>query len=271
MALIKCPNCGQDISDKAEKCPHCGSVLIKKEAVIKEIRCEECGTVLSETDEVCPNCGCPVTKEQPTIEAPQKVEVTNVRLTVDKKKKKIAVVLIILVILAAVAFAGLKVVSSNNAKKTYAENYKEIIYLMISGASDAETACNLIRDVWYNTIYEEADPATDKYTKSEYGIFYDDFNTSLMNLMESTEFSSNIKDIKDNQEQVQNLMKGMKNPPEEYEDAYDALKTFYDSYTKLVNLAINPTGNLTNYTSSFNNADTDTLNAYKAAALYMED
>nr|DAL07403.1 MAG TPA: LysW biosynthesis protein LysW [Bacteriophage sp.] len=24
MALIKCPNCGQDISDKAEKCPHCG-------------------------------------------------------------------------------------------------------------------------------------------------------------------------------------------------------------------------------------------------------
>lgn len=24
MALIKCPNCGQDISDKAEKCPNCG-------------------------------------------------------------------------------------------------------------------------------------------------------------------------------------------------------------------------------------------------------
>ena len=24
MALIKCPECGQQISDKAEKCPHCG-------------------------------------------------------------------------------------------------------------------------------------------------------------------------------------------------------------------------------------------------------
>ena len=24
MSLIKCPECGQQISDKAEKCPHCG-------------------------------------------------------------------------------------------------------------------------------------------------------------------------------------------------------------------------------------------------------
>ncbi len=24
MALIKCPECGNSISDKAEKCPHCG-------------------------------------------------------------------------------------------------------------------------------------------------------------------------------------------------------------------------------------------------------
>ena len=24
MALIKCPECGESISDKAEKCPHCG-------------------------------------------------------------------------------------------------------------------------------------------------------------------------------------------------------------------------------------------------------
>jgi len=29
MAIIKCPECGKEISDKAEKCPHCG-VKIKK-------------------------------------------------------------------------------------------------------------------------------------------------------------------------------------------------------------------------------------------------
>lgn len=29
MALIKCPNCGHEISDKAEKCPHCGINLME--------------------------------------------------------------------------------------------------------------------------------------------------------------------------------------------------------------------------------------------------
>ena len=31
MALISCPNCGKQISEKAEICPGCGYVLKKKE------------------------------------------------------------------------------------------------------------------------------------------------------------------------------------------------------------------------------------------------
>lgn len=30
MALIQCPECGHDISDKAEKCPNCGYKIEKK-------------------------------------------------------------------------------------------------------------------------------------------------------------------------------------------------------------------------------------------------
>ena len=30
MALIKCPECGIDVSDKADKCPKCGYPLIEK-------------------------------------------------------------------------------------------------------------------------------------------------------------------------------------------------------------------------------------------------
>ena len=29
MAMIKCPECGQEISDKAKKCIHCGKILVK--------------------------------------------------------------------------------------------------------------------------------------------------------------------------------------------------------------------------------------------------
>ena len=30
MALIKCPECGKEISDQAEFCPHCGYPIKKK-------------------------------------------------------------------------------------------------------------------------------------------------------------------------------------------------------------------------------------------------
>ena len=102
-------------------------------------------------------------------------------------------------------------------------------------------------------------------------MFYDDFNTSLLMLMLSDSFTSDIDDIKSNQEQVQKMMKDMKNPPEGYADAYDALKDFYDAYTKLVNLAVDPSGNLSSYTSEFNEADSETMNTYRAALLYVED
>ena len=49
------------------------------------------------------------------------------------------------------------------------------------------------------------------------------------------------------------------------------MKNFYDAYTKLVGLATDPSGNLSSYTSNFNDADSETLNTYKAALLYLED
>ena len=35
MALIKCPECGKEISDKAVSCPHCGFPISKEE--VKDI------------------------------------------------------------------------------------------------------------------------------------------------------------------------------------------------------------------------------------------
>lgn len=202
---------------------------------------------------------------------PQKVEVTNVKLSVNKKKVKIIRGVAIVIVAVIIAVVGIKLISEKNAKKEYVDNYEKLIYLILDGASDAESAGGLIHDVWYNTIYEEDDSKTDKYTKDSNGEFYDDFNISLMMLMLSDSFTSDIDDIKRNQEQVQKMMKDMKNPPEGYEDAYDALKDFYNAYTKLVNLAIDPSGNLSGYTSDFNEADSETMNTYKAALLYVED
>lgn len=32
MALVKCPRCGKEISDQAEKCPNCGLVVKRQKS-----------------------------------------------------------------------------------------------------------------------------------------------------------------------------------------------------------------------------------------------
>ncbi|BFU76931.1 hypothetical protein ALC152_01460 [Arcobacter sp. 15-2] len=38
MALIKCEECGNQISDKADKCLHCGNPINKKKILLKTIQ-----------------------------------------------------------------------------------------------------------------------------------------------------------------------------------------------------------------------------------------
>ena len=66
-------------------------------------------------------------------------------------------------------------------------------------------------------------------------------------------------------------MKELKDPPEQYKDAYDDLRAFYASYIELTNLAINPTGSLKDFKSRFNDADTKTINGYERMKLYFEE
>lgn len=53
MALIKCPECGREVSDKATACPHCGFNIANLN------HCEECNAIISESEASCPECGCP--------------------------------------------------------------------------------------------------------------------------------------------------------------------------------------------------------------------
>lgn len=61
MAMIQCPECGQEISDKAKKCINCGKVLIEEGVPTKF--CSECGKEISVDVKECPFCGFPVEQE----------------------------------------------------------------------------------------------------------------------------------------------------------------------------------------------------------------
>lgn len=56
MALIKCSECGNEISSSAKFCPQCG-------ASNEQHFCPECGVKLKGTEINCPECGFPLTKK----------------------------------------------------------------------------------------------------------------------------------------------------------------------------------------------------------------
>ncbi|MBQ4550349.1 MAG: zinc ribbon domain-containing protein [Oscillospiraceae bacterium] len=279
MALIKCSHCEKEISDKAKVCPQCGQpvVLVTPAPEEKPILCEECGTEIPEGVDACPNCGCPVSINDEIVEeTPQKVEVTAVNLPkMNQNTKKYIIIASVAVLAIIIAFfVGNKMKEQKLAEEAaqrsanYASSLKTASYTMLLGAIDAEDAGNLIKSVWYNAIYEEYDSETNKYTRPNG--YYVDFNDALSNLFSDHDFSSKVSSIESNQELVAELMKDLKNPPEEYEDAYEAIKELYDAYTALTNLATNPTGSLQTFSQTFNEADTAVANCYDAMNLYID-
>lgn len=121
MAMIVCPHCGEQVSEKAKKCVHCGEILILEE----KKHCTECGVELEEGMTECPNCGCPVddTIGQETDEKPQKVEVTGVKVT--KKIKVIIGIVIALLVVGGGTVFGVTQYQKKKAAEEYAQRVEE--------------------------------------------------------------------------------------------------------------------------------------------------
>lgn len=225
MALIKCPECNSDISDKSA---------------------------------FCPQCGYPINGERqyPGIDGPQKVELTSVNLSKPKSLIRVIGLVLTIVMVSLIAFFGIKKNNELKAQKefettfnTYIDSLQVLQIEMLNGAADAEDLTNLISMVWKNAIYEERDPLTDKYTRTTYG-FVDDFNIALGNLFRDSTTRSTVSDIEDGQLAVQNAMKELQNPPLGLEKAYDTLSELFLAYRSYTDLAVSPSGSLQSFNES---------------------
>ena len=61
MAIIKCPECGHQVSDKAATCPSCGVGIAGNITT-----CPECGEIVFKDLTLCPNCHCPLIQDSST-------------------------------------------------------------------------------------------------------------------------------------------------------------------------------------------------------------
>lgn len=136
MAIIQCPECGQEISDKAKKCIHCGKILIEEKIPTKI--CSECGKEVPINEEECPYCGCPF--EETVNEDITLAEKTE---PVEKSKKKSKKIIILIAALVVIVLAVLI------PKFTY----KHAVSLLEQGKyEDANKILNVIR--WYSDVDE---------------------------------------------------------------------------------------------------------------------
>ena len=186
MALIKCPECGKEISDNSTKCIHCGSPIKNEKQnkkllfiiiVILFIACIIAGIIIKVNND----------KKQKELEEQERI--------IENKRK---------------------------AENEYKQNIDEVIDLMLDGGITAEEVGNLTYDVWYNSIWEKKDNKTNKYTMKN-GKFNDDFNTSLSNLFNDKSYKENIEKIEKNRTDVKSYMDRLKNPPNKYVSEYDEI------------------------------------------------
>ena len=61
--IIKCPECGHQVSDRAKTCPSCGVDIAGKVT-----RCPDCGEYIFKDDLECPNCHCSINAAAPESE-----------------------------------------------------------------------------------------------------------------------------------------------------------------------------------------------------------
>jgi len=116
MAIIKCPECGRQISDKAPVCPNCGVEISGKITT-----CPECGEVYFTEKNECPNCHGNTNN---ATESDNKNDLDNNRQ--DKTKKKsggktiFAVSFVIALLICGIGFYMYKDAKDTRENEEYA-------------------------------------------------------------------------------------------------------------------------------------------------------
>ena len=285
MALIKCPNCGNSISDQSTNCIYC-NYKIKV--------CPECGNTINEECDICPKCGFPIGSQSPN----NKSSVSTQKSPVNNTKKIIIGALALCVLIGAVF--GIKASLSNKENRDksnsvnvveesdskndkikedakshieeeskllqekdlaeYKVNYSSAMVSMLEGAEISNDCCVKILKVWGNSIWEEHDDETDKYTYN--GTEFYDFNTALDNLYSDPDFSASLESLYDNKDEVMRAIKKLNKYPDGMEYSYELIKEGYDSYKKLYNLATSPDGSFNSYSDEFSDATDNFMDVF---------
>ena len=248
MALINCPNCNKEISDKAKVCVGCGHQILDDANTEKRmVTCPECGGIADSLTDICSNCGYPLNSLGIKADEKQKSK------SIFKKKWFWISAICFMLLISIVLFVA------NRARN---ENYNIEICTavdeMMAVSADAENVGNQICSVWNNAIFDKDNENTAKYTSGT-----KDFNEALSNLFADEEFTGKITSIRNKQSEIDTYLGKLKNPPEKFEDAYDEFKELYYAYSDYVDFVILCKGSYNTYTEDLSKKSSALMENYR--------
>ena len=138
MALIKCNECGKEISDKAKVCSNCG---FENSLII----CPECKKEIKDSVNTCPNCGYEIKKE-------------------NKKKNKLPLIIGVIILIIVAGIIGFIILNHHNNSikgqfdKILSSNKTEVIFFERKGNTESDQFKELLdndlkeQGVSYTTI-----------------------------------------------------------------------------------------------------------------------
>lgn len=197
--------------------------------------------------------------EEPQQEVTQEPEIKKKS---SKKKKWIFSIVTVLLLIGAGVGTYLYIDKKN---KELAEEYEADIELVadkiISSGSVAEDMINNYSSVWHDAIYEDFYQIDGEYVS--------DFNEAIQIQYAKHSTEGLNKVIEDDLENIKSDIKDLNDPPEEFEDAYEALLNLYKSYSSFANLALTPDGSLTTYNETTNSLGSEVVSNYEEFSLKM--
>lgn len=228
------------------------------------IKCPECGKEVSESEDICKNCGYPLHQskimnmndDSASKDILQSTESKNPDIDNSKKKsRKICFLFFLVIILLICSAIGIYTVNKKvkiqkqqeeikalEIYNGYIDDLNSIYSETLSGAEKAESVCVLTINVWKDAIYGTTSDETSKYLV---GII--DFNDALENVYADSDMQEDLSEIKNIQKDVDTYIRNLQNSPDELSKAYDTALETYAAFTKLANLALSPEGSYNSY------------------------
>ena len=181
MAIVKCPECGHEVSDAADRCPNCGVAIAGN---IK--RCPDCGRVVLKNTEKCPSCGAELENiPDPDSVGGKSVRTAEVYNNIDpyapnksrKRKNNNGVVVGVVVSIVVVALGVLAYILIDRSQKAESEQnaYEEVM-----ASNDTALCSQYLRDYPKGAHNEEVEAKLKELVAE-----INDWNDACVNNMKS--------------------------------------------------------------------------------------